>query len=182
VSCAKPQSRVRSNPASPSMIKPIRCSPARTLLRRHAVKHFSQKVTQKADRVHLEDVPSDPRPPWVYRTSTGLRLILIPSEFKLLAVAEYRLNTQQVFCSMPYSLLTLETEIMSLCPYVIIVHSRRKSSLTINPQATKMGSRTLGGISHHYTRGTEACRGVYEQPGSRQNFERRRCNPFRTVT
>ncbi|KAF8501037.1 hypothetical protein F5888DRAFT_1801562 [Russula emetica] len=59
------------------MIKPIR--PAHSLLRRRAVKTFSQKVTQKTDRVQREDIASDPRPPWVYSTSAGLRLILIPS-------------------------------------------------------------------------------------------------------
>lgn len=64
---------------SPSMIR-ICSLPAHSLLRRHAVKRFSQKGTQKADGVHWEDVPSDPRPPWVYSTSAGLRLILIPSE------------------------------------------------------------------------------------------------------
>lgn len=58
----------------------IRLLPAHSLLRRHAVKHLSQKVTQKADRLRWEDVPSDPRPSWVYSTSAGLRLILIPSE------------------------------------------------------------------------------------------------------
>jgi hypothetical protein len=58
----------------------IRLLPAHSLLRRHAVKHFSQKVTQKADKVRWEDVPLDPRPPWVYSTSAGLRLVLIPSE------------------------------------------------------------------------------------------------------
>ena len=58
----------------------IRSLPARSLLRRHTVKRLSQKVTQKTDGVRWEDVPSDPRPPWVYRTSAGLRLILIPSE------------------------------------------------------------------------------------------------------
>jgi hypothetical protein len=57
----------------------IRSLPAHSL-RRHAVKRFSQKVTQKTDIVRLEDVPSDPRPPWVYSMSAGLRLILIPSE------------------------------------------------------------------------------------------------------
>lgn len=43
------------------------------------MKPFSQKSTQKTDGVQREDVPSDPRPPWVYSTSAGLRLILIPS-------------------------------------------------------------------------------------------------------
>jgi len=43
------------------------------------VKHLSQKVTQKTDGIRFEDVPYDPRPPWVYSTSAGLRFILIPS-------------------------------------------------------------------------------------------------------
>ncbi|KAI9512371.1 hypothetical protein F5148DRAFT_1162812 [Russula earlei] len=33
----------------------------------------------KVGKVRWEDPPMDPRPPWVYSTSAGLRLILIPS-------------------------------------------------------------------------------------------------------
>ncbi|KAI0252333.1 hypothetical protein BJV78DRAFT_1201814 [Lactifluus subvellereus] len=61
------------------MFRPIHSSPAHSLLRRHGVKHFSEKVSQKAGNVHREDVLPDPRPPWVYSASAGLRLVLIPS-------------------------------------------------------------------------------------------------------
>ena len=101
------------------MIKSIRWLPAHSLLRRHTVKPFSQKVTQKTDRVQKEDVPSDPRPPWVYSASAGLRVILIPGE-QTIGSGRVHLEHLQVSYSMPYFLLTLETGSMCLCPYVII--------------------------------------------------------------
>ncbi|KAI0304465.1 hypothetical protein B0F90DRAFT_1815790 [Multifurca ochricompacta] len=52
----------------------------RRLSGRYRVKNFSEKITQKAPgKARWEDIPSDPRPPWVYSTSAGLRLVLIPS-------------------------------------------------------------------------------------------------------
>ncbi|KAH8989684.1 hypothetical protein EDB86DRAFT_1883301 [Lactarius hatsudake] len=38
----------------------------------------SEKATERTGKDRWEDVPSDPRPPWVYSTSAGLRLTLIP--------------------------------------------------------------------------------------------------------
>ncbi|KAH9980323.1 hypothetical protein BGW80DRAFT_1274733 [Lactifluus volemus] len=62
------------------MFRPIRSSPAHPLLRRCVVKYSSQKVTPKASKDRREDTPSGSRPtPWVYSTSVGLRLVLIPS-------------------------------------------------------------------------------------------------------
>jgi hypothetical protein len=62
------------------MFRPIRSSPAHPPLGRRVVKYFSQKVTPKASKDRREDIPSSPRPtPWVYSTSVGLRLVLIPS-------------------------------------------------------------------------------------------------------
>jgi len=57
----------------------IRSLATHFLLRRHPVKSFSEKANKKIGNVHREEIPSDPRPPWVYSTSAGLRLILVPS-------------------------------------------------------------------------------------------------------
>ncbi|KAI0004563.1 hypothetical protein BJV74DRAFT_808144 [Russula compacta] len=59
------------------MLRRIRLLPVHSFPSRPAVKHSSKKATQKTG--HREDITSDPRPPWVYSTSAGLRLILIPS-------------------------------------------------------------------------------------------------------
>jgi hypothetical protein len=85
------------------MLRRIRSLPAHSLLRRHQVKPFSEKASEKvqhqvkpskttssekAGEVPWKDVPLDPRPPWVYSTTAGLRLILFPSEyFRLLPLA-----------------------------------------------------------------------------------------------
>lgn len=62
------------------MFRPIRSSPARPLLRQRVVKYSSRKVNLKASKDRREDTPSGSRPtPWVYSTSVGLRLVLIPS-------------------------------------------------------------------------------------------------------
>jgi hypothetical protein len=52
------------------------------------VKPSKKTSSEKAGEVPWQDVPLDPRPPWVYSTTAGLRLILFPSEyFHLLLVA-----------------------------------------------------------------------------------------------
>jgi len=61
------------------MFRRIISWPVYSPLRRHTLRHFTEKATQKSGKIGWEDVPSDPRPPWVYSTSAGLRLILIPS-------------------------------------------------------------------------------------------------------
>jgi len=52
---------------------------AQSLLRRYSAKGLPENAQNKARNTQWEEVPSDPRPPWVYSTSVGLRLILIPS-------------------------------------------------------------------------------------------------------
>jgi hypothetical protein len=68
-----PVRAVRKVTSALSMFRPIRSSPTH-LLTRHVVKCFSEKITPETSKV-----PSDPRPPWVYSISAGLRLALIPS-------------------------------------------------------------------------------------------------------
>ncbi|KAH9049967.1 hypothetical protein EDB84DRAFT_1451966 [Lactarius hengduanensis] len=56
-----------------------RSPPVRSLATRYAVMRFSsEKPTERTGKDRWEDVPFDPRPPWVYSTSAGLRLVLIP--------------------------------------------------------------------------------------------------------
>ncbi|KAI9443169.1 hypothetical protein H4582DRAFT_2126351 [Lactarius indigo] len=60
-------------------IQSYRSPPVRPLVTRYAVMRYSsEKATERSGKDRWEDVPSDPRPPWVYSTSAGLRLILIP--------------------------------------------------------------------------------------------------------
>lgn len=47
---------------------------------RYVVMRFSsEKAAERTGKHRSDDVPPDPRPQWVYSTSAGLRLILIPS-------------------------------------------------------------------------------------------------------
>ncbi|KAI0269789.1 hypothetical protein BC834DRAFT_863376 [Gloeopeniophorella convolvens] len=61
------------------MFRRIGFRPAQLFSRRHEVRPFSEKAARKVDKSNSQDVPSDPRPPWVYSTSAGLRFVLIPS-------------------------------------------------------------------------------------------------------
>lgn len=61
-------------------IQSHRLPPVHSLSTRYAVTRFSsEKATERTVKDRWEDVPSDPRPPWVYSTSAGLRFVLIPS-------------------------------------------------------------------------------------------------------
>ena len=56
----------------------------RSLPTRYAVMRFSsEKATERSGKDRWNDVPSDPRPAWVYSTSAGLRLVLVPSVFSV---------------------------------------------------------------------------------------------------
>ena len=104
------------------MFKRISSLPVHSPLRRHTLRHLTEKATQKSGKIGWEDVSSDPRPPWVYSTSAGLRLILIPSEYfdHREWLAGRSSNLEEAFYFTPYFLQTLETGNMSLCLYVII--------------------------------------------------------------
>ena len=65
-------------------IQGCRSPPVRSLSTRYAVMRFSsEKATERSEKDRWNDVPSDPRPPWVYSTSAGLRLVLVPSVFSV---------------------------------------------------------------------------------------------------
>lgn len=72
------------------------CSPpVRSLSTRYVVMRFSSEKATKTGKGRWEDIPSDPRPPWVHSTSAGLRLVLIP-------------GVHSVFWPTPYMLKHLE--------------------------------------------------------------------------
>lgn len=79
---------------------------------------------------------------------------------------------------MPYSLLTLETESMFLCLYVIIALYCCKFRLNVNSEATEMAPETARGILYYYPRRTEACRGVRGRPDPRRDLGSRRSGLF----
>ena len=102
-------------------LRRIRPSAAQSLLRRYSAKRCPENPQNKVRNTQWEEIPSDPRPQWVYSTSAGLRLILIPSEyFHRWQWPECSSNVEKVSYFMPYSSPTLEIESMFLCPYVII--------------------------------------------------------------
>jgi hypothetical protein len=79
-----------------SMFRRIRSHgspPVRHLSTRYVVMRFSsEKTTKKTGKGRWEDVPFDPRPPWVYSTSAGLRLVLIPGVYSVFWPTPYILK------------------------------------------------------------------------------------------
>ena len=113
-------------------LRRIRPSAAQSLLRRYSAKGRPETPQNKVGNTQWEEIPSDPRPQWVYSTSAGLRLILIPSEYlHRWWWPECSSNVEEVFYFMPYSSPILETETMFLCPYVITTLCCCKFSLNV---------------------------------------------------
>ena len=112
------------NPKSyTSMFRRIRIHrspPVRSLSTRHAVKRFSsEKATKRTRKDRWEDVASDPRPPWVYSTSAGLRLVLIPSAYSFYwEIRRICSSVRKVFYFMLYFLQTSVIGSTSSCRYV----------------------------------------------------------------
>ena len=74
------------------MFRRIQCHcspPVRSLSTRYVVTRFSSEKATKTGKSRWEDVPYDPRPPWVYSTSAGLRFVLVPGVSYILADAVY---------------------------------------------------------------------------------------------
>ena len=103
-------------------IRGHRSPPLRSLLTRHAVKHFSS-----AERTRQDRSENDPRPPWVYSTSAGLRLVLIPSAYSYWEIRRICSSIRKVFYFMLCFWRISVTGSTSSCRYAVATPLPRKS-------------------------------------------------------
>ncbi len=135
-------------------IQSLRSPPVRSLSTRYAVRRFfSEKATERTGKDRWEDVPSDPRPPWVYSTSAALRLVLIPSAYSFYwPIRRICLTIWKAFYFMPCFSRTSVIGSTSSCPYVVAALPLRNISLIVM-LATKMAAETTGCVLYYHARG-----------------------------